>query len=389
MPREVRNQLTALRVKNEKKPGRYADGMGLYLVVSEHGSRWWQWRGTVQGRRRELGVGSAYSVSLSDARAIASEWREIARSGGDPSVVRDNKKRASMTFEQAARHVWSDQIEGHMRSEKHAAQWIRTLENAAIPIIGDLDVQNISQADILSVLRPIWLETPETARRVRQRLKVIFDWARVSGYCEGINPVESVETALPKHRDRQKHFRALPYIELPHSFHQISISKGMGAKALAFAILTAARSGEVRGARWEEINLKENVWTVPANRMKGYIEHRVPLSDPAVSIIKSLPRVLDEELVFPSSRFGRPLSNMTLAAVLKRLKIEAVPHGFRSTFRDWVSETTDTPHAVAEMALAHSIPNRVEAAYRRGDLFEKRRVLMSKWANFATSEMAR
>ncbi|WP_234423474.1 integrase arm-type DNA-binding domain-containing protein [Tateyamaria sp. Alg231-49] len=385
MPREVRNQLTALRVKNEKKPGRYADGMGLYLVVSEHGSRWWQWRGTVHGKRRELGIGSALLVSLSDARAIASEWREIARSGGDPAAVRDKKKRSKMTFEQAARHVWQDQIDGHVRNSKHAAQWIRTLETAAFPKIGSRDIFDISQADILSVLRPIWLETPETARRVRQRLKAVFEWARVSGYCEGINPVEGVERALPRQKDRQKHFKALPFLELPSVFGQIADAEGMGAQALMFAILTATRSGEVRKARWMEFDLKSHVWTIPPDRMKANLEHRVPLSDPAIAHLKALQRFQDEELVFPSARLGRPLSDMTLAAVLKRLNIPAVPHGFRSTFRDWVSETTETPHAVAEMALAHSIPNRVEAAYRRGDLFEKRRVLMSKWADFATS----
>lgn len=197
--------------------------------------------------------------------------------------------------------------------------------------------------------------------------------------------MEGVERALPRQKDRQKHFKALPYSELPLVFGQIADADGMGARALMFAILTATRSGEVRKARWVELDLNSHVWTIPAHRMKANLEHRVPLSDPTIALLKALPRLQDEELVFPSARPGRPLSDMTLAATLKRLKVAAVPHGFRSTFRDWVSETTETPHAVAEMALAHSIPNRVEAAYRRGDLFEKRRVLMSLWADFASS----
>lgn len=385
MPKEVHNQLTSRRVQTEKRPGRYADGQGLYLVVSEHGARWWQWRGTVHGRRREIGMGSAYLISLVKARETAAEWRALARSGQDPAKVRDAAKRASITFEEAARHVWRDQVESEAKNPKHIRVWLQSMEAYAFPEIGDRMVADVTQADVLAVLRPIWTDKAETARRVRQRMRTVLDWARVSGYCQGVNPVDGVERALPMQRDRVRHMPAIPYSDLPREFARILSVEGMGAKALAFAILTAARSGEVRLAKWTEIDFDNCVWTVPADRMKTKEAHRVPLSTGALHLLADVPRT--DDLVFAGTIRGKPLSDMTLGAVLKRLKIPAVPHGFRSTFRDWCSETTDTPNAVAEKALAHAIPNRVEAAYRRGDLFEKRIPLMQKWSEYAFSRV--
>ncbi|MEL7112711.1 MAG: integrase arm-type DNA-binding domain-containing protein [Pseudomonadota bacterium] len=387
MPKEVRNQLTARRVKTESKPGRYADGNGLYLVVSEHGARWWQWRGSVRGRRREIGMGSAYLVPLVDARATAADWRAIARSGGDPAEVRDKDRRETITFEEAARQVWRDQVESEAKNPKHIRVWIQSMESFAFPALGSRDVAAITQADVLTVLAPIWTEKEETARRVRQRMKAVLDWARVSGYCDGVNPVEGVERALPRQKRKVRHMPAVPYDKLPEVFASLAESDGMAALALRFAILTAARSGEVREAAWVEIDREARVWTVPGDRMKTGEEHRVPLSEAALAILDGLPKV--DDYVFPGGRPGRPLSDAALGKALRtvtsKMGIEAVPHGFRSTLRDWTEETTDTPHAVAEMALAHSIPNAVEKAYRRGDLFDKRRVLMDRWAEFATS----
>ena len=385
MPKQVRDALTAARVRQEKRPGRYADGNGLYLHVSETGARWWLWRGTVHGCRCERGMGSARLVSLAEARDIARTWRRIARAGGDPVAERDKVKRQSMTFEAAARQVWVTQIEPHAKNPKHRAQWINTLQAYAFPRIGSRPVHAVAQSDILRVLAPIWTEKPETARRVRQRLRTVMNWARAAGHFAGINPVEGVEDGLPRQRGKVRHFTALPYQELPELMRRIEGVDGMGALALRFTILTAARSGEVRGAMWPEIDTEARLWAVPAERMKGTgEEHRAPLSDAALGVLERV-RGLSEGLVFPSSQRGRPLSDMTLAAVLKRLAVPATVHGMRSTFRDWSEETTGFPREVKEAALAHTVRDKVEAAYQRGDLFDKRRDLMDQWARFCLS----
>lgn len=384
MPKEVRNQLTYQKVTKIKEAGRYADGNGLYLVVSEYGARYWQWRGTVLGRRREIGIGSAFLISLADARTTAAEWRVIARSGGDPAQVRDKDKRQAMTFENAARKVHREHIEPTAKNPKHAKQWLGVLEAYAFPHIGSRDVRTISQADVLAVLSPIWLSKAETARRCRQRMSVVFDWARTADFAEGVNPVEGVERGLPKQDGKAKHYAALPYAELPALMKSIEGVSGMGALALRFAILTAARGGEVRGARWNEIDFEARVWTVPAIRMKAKKDHRVPLTQAALDLLALVPKT--DDLIFASTKPGRPVSDMTLAAVLKRLGIDVTVHGFRSTFRDWAEEKTSFPHEVKETALAHTIRNAVEAAYRRTDLFEKRIDLMAQWAAFVTGK---
>ena len=384
MPREVHEGLTALRVKREKKPSRYADGNGLYLHVSETGARWWIWRGTVHGRRCERGMGSARLVSLAEAREIARSWRRIARAGGDPVLERDKNKRQSLTFEAAARRVWAEQIEPHGRNAKYRQQWLTALEAHAFPIIGSRPVHAVTQADILRVLAPIWTEKPHTARVIRQRLRIVLNWARTAGHFEGVNPVEGVEFGLPKRRHKIKHFTALPYQELPAFMRRLESVEGMGAFALRFLIFTAARSGEVRGATWAEIDPEGAVWVIPDDRMKADVEHRVPLSDAARAVLERV-RGLSDELLFPSTRAGRRLSDRTLLAVLRQLDVPATVHGFRSSFRDWCEEMTGFPREVKEGALAHTVRNKVEAAYRRTDLFDRRRQLMDQWGRFCLS----
>ena len=304
MPREVCNQLSAAAVRQLKAPGRHADGNGLYLHISESGARWWVWRGTVHGRRREIGMGSARLVPLVEARERAIEWRRIARAGGDPQAARDQGRREVLSVEAAARRVFADQIAPHAKNAKHRAQW---LEACAFPLIGARAVAAVAQADILRVLAPIWTEKPETAGGVCQRLRTVMDWARTAGHCEGVNPVEGVERGLPRQRDKVRHHAALPWGDVPALMARLRGVDGMGALALRFAILTAARSGEVRGATWSEIDLEAAVWTVPAERMKAGEAHRVPLSSPALGILGEV-QGLSDGLVFPGTRPGKPLS---------------------------------------------------------------------------------
>ena len=374
-------RLTAAHVRN-LGPGRHADGNGLYLEVDPSGARRWFLRTMVHGRRRDVGLGPTSLVGLAEAREKAVELRKAARDGRDPVAERDQHKRTSPSFEEAARHVYETRILPATDKPHVMKQWLSRLENHAFPAIGKLPVHTIGQAELLRVLEPIWLTRPETARRIRQRMSIIFDWAKTAGHTSGVNPVDGIEAGLPRQRDKVKHHAALPWRDLPALWPRLEAAEGMGALALRFVILTAARSGEVRGAVWDEFDLEAAVWTVPAARMKGEREHRVPLSGPALAVL-AIVRGLDQRLVFPSGRAGRPLSDMTLAAVLKRLKVDAVPHGFRSTFRDWAEEASSFPHEVKEMALAHAVKNPVEAAYRRGDLLEQRRPMMDAWARFA------
>ena len=328
------NRLTAATVRRIG-PGRHADGNGLYLEVKDSGARRWFLRTVVNGHRRDVGLGGCSLVSLAEARDLARELRKVARAGGDPVAERDKGKRQSLTFEEAARKVHEEQIAPSSKGGKHLADWISSLERLVFPLIGKVPVHAVTQADVLRVLAPIWTETPETARRVRQRMRTVLDWARTAGLREGINPVDGIEKGLPKQRDRAQHFKALPWRDLPDLMKRIEDVEGMGALALRFAILTAARSGEVRGATWAEIDLKGQVWTIPAERMKAQREHRVPLSAAARAVLE---KVLDraaaaDDLVFPSQKAGRPLSDMTLSAVLRRLEVPVTVHGMRSTFR--------------------------------------------------------
>ena len=311
-------------------------------------------------------------------------WHVRQISVGDPAVERDKGQREILTFEEAARRVWAGQIEPHGRTAKHRQQWLSTLETYAFPIIGSRPVHAVAQSDILRVLALIWTEKPETARRVRQRIHTVIDWARTAGQFEGMNPVEGVAAGLPEQRDRVQHHRALPYQELPELIRRIDGVDSMGALALRFVILTAARSGEVRGSTWAEIDTEARVWAIDASRMKSERPHRVPLSDQAIAVLRRVSG-LSKGLVFPGSRHGRPLSDVTLTAVLKRLDVPVTIHGMRSTFRDWCEEMTGFNREVKEAALAHTVRDKTEAAYRRADLFEKRREMMDQWARFCTS----
>ncbi|MEM7678611.1 MAG: integrase arm-type DNA-binding domain-containing protein [Myxococcota bacterium] len=382
------NKLNAAAVQRAK-PGRHSDGGGLFLEVNANGSRRWMLRVVAQGRRRDIGLGGASYVSLAEAREMARHLRSVARKGGDPIAERDKDKRKALTFEEAAWRVHAEHYQAAGGSEGHAKRWMGSLSKHAFPTIGAKSVDAIEQGDVLRVLSPIWHERPETARRVRRRISQVLQWARAAGLRSGDNPVELVKpgAGLAKQRDKVQHFRALPFDDLPVLWPRLIDASGMGAAALRFTILTAARSGEVRGATWAEFDLESRVWTIPEERMKGGVAHRVPLSDAAVSELRAV-RPLSEGRaadwpVFPGQR-GRPLSDMTLAAVLKRLDVGVTVHGFRSTFRDWAEERSNARHEIKEAALAHKVPNRVEAAYRRTDLFDARRDLMDRWAQFAT-----
>jgi integrase len=383
--------LNVRRVRDTVAPGRYGDGGGLYLSIAPGGSKQWLLRLTVHGRRRDIGLGGVDTaqggvgtVKLEEARQKAREMRRIARAGGDPLAER-NRSAGIPTFEEAARKVHTELIEPTAKNVKHRQQWINTLQAYAFPRIGNRRVDVIQSGDILRVLLPIWLEKPETARRVRQRLRTVFDWSIANEYREASNPLAGIEKALPKQGDKAKHHAALPYAELPGMMERLENAEGIGALAVRFAILTATRSGEVRGARWQEIDAEACLWTVPGERMKAGEPHRVPLSDAALAVLEKV-RGLDDGLVFPGMRRGSALSDMSLTAVLKRLNVPVTVHGFRSTFRDWAEERTAFSHEVKEAALAHTIRNKVEAAYRRGDHIEQRRKLMDTWARFATSQ---
>ena len=398
-----KKELGALTVSRINTPGIHFVGgvSGLLLKVFKPGSRSWYLRYQVGGRRRDKGLGGYPDVTLADAKVAARAARSLIAQGIDP-IEHGRAARSKLIADQAAAISFNkaaiQYIETHesgWRNPKHAQQWRNTIETYANPKLGKMLVRDIGLPNILTVLEPIWKTKTETASRLRGRLESVLDWATARGYRSGPNPARwkgLLDTLLPAPGKIAKadHHRALPYTELPTFMKSLAKQEGMGARALEFTILTACRSGEVRGAKWEEFDLEGRVWIVPANRMKAGKEHRVPLSDTAVSIVKAQKATAFCEYVFPSSQRARnsemegaPLSDMTLSAVLRRMKVAAVPHGFRSTFRDWCAEQTDYPRDVAEMALAHAIGNKVQAAYRRGDLFEKRKQLMQDWAKFA------
>lgn len=384
--RHPENRLSTPAIK-AATPGRHADGGGLYLEVDTNGTKRWFLRTMVHGRRKDIGLGGFSYVGLAEAREKARALRKVAREGGDPVAERDKEKRRSITFEEAARKVHAEHIEPVNRNAKANAQWLSSLDAYVFPKMGKRLVFAVDQADVLRALGPIWIEKPETARRVKQRIRTVLDWARGNGMGDGPHPVDGIEKALPRQTDRDNHHAALPHAELPGLWPKLEAVNGMGSLALRFAVLTAARSGEVRGATWDEIDFDTRTWTVPADRMKAGKEHRVPLSDAVLTILRQAKAAAlrgDEALVFPSTKPGKPISDMTLSAVLKRLGVGVTVHGFRSTFRDWAEEATNFPHEVKEAALAHTVRNAVERAYRRTDLFEKRRKMMETWAAFAT-----
>jgi integrase len=378
------NALTAATVRNLASPGRYADGNGLYLVVDPNGAKRWTLRTVVHGRRRDIGLGGLALVSLADARDKAITLRGLARSGGDPLALRRSQNRQVPTFARAANQV-HEAHEGSWRNAKHRAQWLSTLTRYAVPVIGELRVDRIETPDLLRVLAPIWLTKPETARRVLQRIRTVFDWAKAAGHRASENPALGVSQGLPRQPKRNGHHAALPYEAVPEFVRSLRESPfGASTKlAFEFLVLTASRTSEVTNAEWSEVDLKTAIWTVPGARMKAGKEHRVPLSQRACEILREA-RKLDPEgsFLFCGQRSGQPLSNMAFLMAIRRLELPVTAHGFRSSFRDWAAERTNFPREVCEQALAHTLASKVEAAYRRSDLFDKRRKLMERWSGF-------
>jgi integrase len=390
------NRLSPAGVRNAKA-GMHADGGGLWLQVSKGEGdtlrRSWIFRYAVDGRERKMGLGSLSTISLAEARQKAAECRKLRHEGIDPIEHRDAKKRAaavatakSITFAKAAERYIGSHRAG-WRNVKHASQWKNTINTYADPVIGNLPINAVDIALVMKVLEPIWAEKPETASRLRGRIEAVLDWAVAHKFrSEGPNPARwrgHLDKLLPPRRKirRVHHFPALPYSEVGEFMTALRVQDGTAARALEFAILTAGRTSEVIGARWEEFDLEAGVWTVPGERMKAGKEHRVPLSGAALAVIQMMHAHRQGRYVFPGDREGKPLSNMALLMVLRRMnRGDLTAHGFRSTFRDWAAECTSFPREVCELALAHAIGDRVEAAYRRGDLFAQRRKLMDAWA---------
>ncbi len=378
--------LSAAFVRTAIEPGKFNDGHGLFLKVDPSGAKRWVQRITIRGKRTEMGLGSASLVSLAEAREIALQNRKLARQGGDPLKAR-REAEAVLTFEEAAREVHAVHAPT-WRNAKHAAQFISTLETYAFPRLGRLQVTDVTTADVLAALQPIWLEKPETARRVRQRIGTVLKWTIAKGWRQD-NPADAIMQALPKQTVAKKHRKALPYSEVSACLETVRNSgAGVSTKlALELVVLTACRSGEVRLAEWDEIDLDRAKWVIPAERMKARKEHRVPLSGRAVDVLIEARALGDGSgLVFPGTRYRKPLSDMTLSKLVKELGFDADVHGFRTSFKTWAQERTNTPREVSEAALAHVVNNKAEAAYARSDLFEKRRRLMNTWSNYLTRD---
>ncbi len=372
----------------------YGDGEGLYLRVGPTGAKSWILRTTIRGRltstgkplRWEGGLGSTKLVSLAEAREKAHELRKVARNGGDPSILRSGDV---LTFAQAAKQVYEINAPT-WKNEKHKQTWLASLESYVFPTIGNRDITTIESADVLQVLSPIWVEKNETAKRIKQRIGAIFDWAKGSQVYHHENPINGLKKALPRVVRKPKRMAALPWQEVPGFMASLQDREGVSARALEFIILTACRSGEARGAMWSEI--EADCWTVPGGRMKRGLEHRVPLSCYAENVLEQV-KGLDDRFCFPSSVIARggavrPLSVMVFKSLFNRLGVDGITvHGFRSSFRDWASESAHAPREVAEAALAHSSGNEVERAYARSDLFERRRGLMDSWGQFCSGEV--
>jgi integrase len=387
---------SAKQVENLKTPGRHAVGFGCYLQIKGEGGRSWVFRCQHNGRTRDIGLGSCAEVTLAQARDKALEHRRALREQGTDPLASRAAARAKAALDAAKSITFKTSAEDYIKSHKtawrsavHRKQWESTLETYVYPTLGDVPVSAIDTALVTKVLQPIWTAKPETATRVRGRIESILDRAKVLGHREGENPARwrgHLSKVFPKRSDVAKpvHHAALPYADMPAFMAALNTRDGVSARALEFAALTACRTGEVLGARWSEI--ANDVWTIPAERMKSGREHRVPLSKRTLAILNALPR--DNEFVFPGH--GKPLANMSMLMLLRRMgRGDLTAHGFRSTFRDWAAERTNYPNHVVEMALAHAIGDKVEKAYRRGDLFEKRRRLMNEWAAYCSSTPAK
>jgi integrase len=380
--------LTAAAIRNAK-PGRHADGNGLYLMVEPSGAKHWVLRTVVHGKRCDIGLGGLRLVSLAEAREEAARLRKIARKNGDPLAERRKERSIMPIFEDAAREAHKSYAATF--KARHANRWIVTLEQYAFPIFGKTPVDAITPNDILRALSPIWIEKPDTARRVKQRIASIFTWCKAKGYSAGNNPTEGIEQALPKINGKIKeHHAALPFAQVPEfiaAMRQANIADSVKL-AFEFLIHTAARTSEVIFAKWEEIDLEARTWIVPAARMKMKIEHRVPLTTRCLEILKEAKELANSgEYIFPGRSPRKPLSNMAFLMALRRMeRTDITPHGFRSSFRDWAEEKTNTQRSVVEAALAHQVESKTEGAYLRTTLFDKRRRLMDSWTTFATAK---
>ncbi|MBF0335304.1 MAG: integrase arm-type DNA-binding domain-containing protein [Alphaproteobacteria bacterium] len=391
------NRLTARSVATISAPGRHPDGGGLHLQVGASGARSWIFRFMLAGRSREMGLGPTDAVTLAEARSAAAAARKLLAQGKDPIEVREAERRAAaieaakaMTFKACAERCIEAQRAG-WKNAKHAAQWGATLDAYAYPVIGDLPVQGVDTGLVLKIIEPIWTTKPETASRVRGRIESVLNWATAREYRAGDNPARwrgHLDKLLPARSKvrRVEHHAALPYDQIGAFMAELRAIEAVSAWALELTILTAARSGEVLGARWDEIDTAKAMWVVPAERMKAGREHRVPLSPAALTVLDRVrPLAHEGGFVFPGLRSGRPVSGMSMLMLLRRMgRPGLTAHGFRSSFRDWAAERTNFPSHAAEMALAHTVSDKVEAAYRRGDLFEKRRRLMEAWAEFCS-----
>ena len=395
-------KLKALSVARlSKKPGLYNDGAGLCLRVTPPSACSWVLRFMIDGKAREMGLGRYPDVSLAEARERAAEARKLKAQGLDPIANRESVRAQgrieaarSVTFRYCAEAYIAARKDG-WKNAKHAAQWMATLETYAMAIIGDLPVQSVDVGMVHRILEPIWTSKTETASRVRGRIESVLDWATVREFRRGDNPARwkgHLENLFPKRSKikKVKHHPALAYTELGAFVAALKAQEGIGALALQFTILTAARTGEVANSKWDEIDFDEGVWTVPADRMKSSREHRVPLSKPALAVLRARHELRGKSaFVFSGARAAKPISNMAMLQTLRRMERgDLTVHGFRSTFRDWAAEQTAFPGEVAEAALAHVVGDKVEAAYRRGDLFEKRRKLMAAWATFCGTPTA-
>jgi len=380
-------KLTKKLVEN-LSAGRHGDGGGLYLVVDPSGARRWIVRVVVKGQRNlkgaplrtDFGLGGADVVTLNSARDRALEYRRMAKQGLNP---RFNAKREIPCFQEVAAQVHIERLPT-WKNVKHGAQWIATLRDYAFPKIGRMPVDSIGQPEVLMCLSPIWTDKHETARRLAQRIKTVLDVAKSKGFRSGENPVTSIQDAqvLPKVKAMPKHHSAMAWQGVPGFYADLKTRDAMAAKALMFTCLTGSRTGEVLGMQWSEVDVEARLWTCPADRMKGGVLHRVPLSDQMLAILGHL-RTMQSNYVFEGQKRHSPLSNMAMLMLLRRMQVEGVTvHGFRSTFRDWAAEVANAPREVAEMSLAHKVGSDVERAYARSDLLEKRRALMCDWSDF-------
>jgi integrase len=393
------NRLSTLKISRVREKGLIADGGGLYLRIADGGTKSWIFRYGEGGKLRDMGLGPVHTISLAEARALATECRKLRLQGIDPIVQRHAQRATqraaeakTMTFVECAERYMASH-EGAWRNATHRAQWVGTLRAYVYPVIGAHAVAAIGTAAVMKVLEPIWMTRTETASRVRGRIEAVLDWARARGYRDGDNPARwrgHLDHLLPARAKVQKtkHHAALPYTEAGAFMAKLRDDDSIPARALEFVALTAARLGEVLGATWNEIDFANRVWTVPASRMKMGKEHRVPLSSAAIAVLKTMQAIRYGELVFPGTN-DRPITRLAVLRVVKRLAGDVTTHGLRSTFRDWAAERTAFPRELAEMALAHSVGSAVEAAYRRTDLFEKRRKLMQAWADYCVKPAAR